>query len=349
MPKPVIDCDIHNVVPSTEALFPYLSQLWRETVTQTLFKGAPDPAYPRNAPTTARPGTVPPDGRPAGSDLDLLRTQVLDPLNVEIGILTCAYAIDTLRNPDAAIAFASAVNDWQAAEWLDKEPRLRASIVIPSQLPEASAREIDRVARDKRFVQVLLPVRSHLPYGNRIHHPLWDAIARNDLVAGLHFGGAPGNPPTPSGWPSYYVEEYVNAAIVAASQITSIVCEGVFDQFPNARLALLETGWTWLAPHMWRFDKEWRNLRRLVPWVRKSPTEYIREHVKLSILPLDAPPDPRHLRQQVEHLGSEEMLMYASDYPHLHKHDPEKDLLAHVPNEHAEKIRRENARAFYRL
>src|SRR5687768_2695817 len=57
----VIDCDLHNVVPSTEALFPYLSQLWRETVTQTLFKGAPDPIYPRNAPTTARPGTVPPD------------------------------------------------------------------------------------------------------------------------------------------------------------------------------------------------------------------------------------------------------------------------------------------------
>src|SRR5262245_46836791 len=47
----------------------------------------------------------------------------------------CTYAIDALRNPDAAVAFASAVNDWQIAEWLEKEPRLRASIVVPSQLP----------------------------------------------------------------------------------------------------------------------------------------------------------------------------------------------------------------------
>ena len=44
-----------------------------------------------------------------------------------------------------AVAFASAVNDWQIAEWLDKEPRLRASIVVPVQLPELAARESDRV------------------------------------------------------------------------------------------------------------------------------------------------------------------------------------------------------------
>src|SRR5438874_3666452 len=177
MPEPVVDCDLHNVVPNTEALFPYLSQHWRETVTQTLFKGAVDPSYPRGAPTTARPGTAPPDG-PPGSSLETLREQVLDPNEVEVGVLTCAYAIDSLRNPDAAIAFARAVNDWQVAEWLDKEPRLRASIVVPSQIPAEAAREIDRVGDHPGFVQVILPIRSHLPWGNRIHHPIWEAIAR---------------------------------------------------------------------------------------------------------------------------------------------------------------------------
>ena len=37
--------------------------------------------------------------------------------------------------PTAAIAFARAVNDWQVEQWDEKEPRLRASIVVPSQLP----------------------------------------------------------------------------------------------------------------------------------------------------------------------------------------------------------------------
>jgi uncharacterized protein len=336
-----IDVDVHNVVPNVEAFFPYLPQHWVETVTQTLFKGAVDPSYPKGAPTSRRPD--------AGTDLAAIRSQVLDAENVEAAVLTCAYAIDTIRHPDAAIAFARAVNDWQVAEWLDKEPRLRASIVVPSQLPAEAAREIERVGYHPGFVQVLLPVRSHLPWGNRIHHPIWQAIERKGLVAGLQFGGSPGNPPTPEGWPSYYVEEYIAMATVFASQLTSIVSEGVFDEFPDVKVALLESGWTWLPAHMWRFDKEWRNLRRLVPWVRRAPSAYIREHVRICVQPLDAPPNPRQLLQVVEELECEEMLMYGSDHPHLHGFDVERDLLDHLPEGLARKIRSENARSLYRL
>ncbi len=138
-------------------------------------------------------------------------------------------------------------------------------------------------------------------------------------------------------------------AQVFATQLTSIVSEGVFDQFPSVRVAFLESGWTWLPAHMWRFDKEWRNLRRLVPWVRRAPSEYIREHVRLTIQPLDGPQDPRLLLQVVDHLGSDDMLMYASDYPQPVSADAETTLLQHVPETLARKIRSENARALYRL
>lgn len=345
----IVDCDVHVNVPSVQTLFPYLPDYWIEHINQSLFKGPVETAYPRNAPVTARPGSIPPDGGVAGSDLDLLRRQVLDPPGVEIGILNCSYAIDSLHNPDAAVALASAVNDWLIAEWLDKEPRLRASIVVPSQIPALAAREIDRVGDHPGIVQVYLPVRAQHPYGNRLFHPMWEAIARHDLVAGLHFGGVPGNPPTPSGWPSYYLEEYAGMAQVFQSQVVSIVSEGVFDQFPNVRLALIESGFTWLPSFMWRFDKEWRNLRRLVPWVKRAPSAYIREHVRVTIQPLDAPPNPEHLLQIVDQIGSDELLLYASDYPHLHAADAEETLLAHLPESLARKIRSENARSFYRL
>ena len=345
----VIDCDIHNVVPSVFALFPYLDQHWRETINQTLFKGAVDTIYPRGAPNTARPGSTPANGDPAGSDLSLLRTQVLDPLGVETGILSCAYSVDGLHHPDAAVALARAVNDWQIAEWLDKEPRLRASIVVPSQVPALAAAEIDRVGGHPGFVQVYLPVRSQHPYGSRLFHPMWEAIARHDLVAGLHFGGVPGNPPTPSGWPSYFLEEYAGMATVFQTQVVSIISEGVFDLFPTVRVALLESGFTWVPTFMWRFDREWKNLRRTVPWVKRPPSAYMREHVSLTIQPLDAPPDGRHLIQTIEHMGADRMLLYASDYPHLHLADPDRELLPDVPESLARRIRSENARAFYRL
>lgn len=345
----MIDCDVHNEVPKVEALFGYLPPYWVEHVTNTLFKGPIEPPYPPGSPVAARAETKPEDGAPAGSSLLLLQRQVLDEPGVDLAILNCLYAVDSLHNPDAAVALASAVNDWLIAEWLDRDPRLRASIVVPSQLPALAAREIDRVADHPGFVQVLLPARSQHPYGSRLFHPLWEAVTRHGLVAGIHFGGAPGNPPTPSGWPSYFFEEYAGMAQVFASQVTSLIVEGIFDQFPSLRVALLEAGFTWLPAHMWRFDKEWRNLRRLVPWVKQPPSAYIRQHMRVSVQPLDAPPEPRQLLQVIDQLGSDELLLYASDYPHQHAADPRTALLPHLSDELAHKIRHANAQAFYNL
>ncbi len=178
---------------------------------------------------------------------------------------------------------------------------------------------------------------------------MWEAVTKHDLVAGIHFGGAPGNPPFPSGWPSYYFEEYAGMAQVFQSQLTSIISEGVPDLFPNVRIALLESGFTWLPGFMWRFDKEWRNLRRLVPWVKRAPSEYIREHVRLTIQPLDAPPTQEDMERTITQIGADNLLLFATDYPHLHPTDPLTTLLPHLPASLARKIRYENGCALYGL
>jgi len=343
--RALIDSDVHVEIPKVDTLFPYLPEHWIEHIRQSRFKGPTDTAYPPRAPTTARPGAQPDNG-PAGSDLALLRAQALDAAGVELAILNCAYAIESIHHPDAAVAMASAVNDWLIAEWLEKDSRLRASLVVPSQIPELAAREIDRVGAHPGFVQVFLPVRAQHPYGSRLFRPMWDAIARRNLVAGIHFGGAPGNPPTPSGWPSYYFEEYTGMAQVFASQLVSLITEGVFDQWPSVRVTLIEGGFTWLPAHLWRFDKEWRNLRRTVPWVKRSPSAYIREHVRLTIQPIDAPVSRQQLLEVIDQLGSDELLLYASDYPHLHHADP-LEFLGDLPSGLARKIAAENARAWY--
>ena len=157
--RQVIDCDLHPIVPSIEVLTPYLSAYWREQIGQSGFKGPVDTAYPASAATSARPDAPAAHSGSVAEQLSALRTQVLEPQHVAYGILNCAYAVDSLHNPDAAAALSSAVNDWLAAEWLDREPRLRASLVVPSQLPELAAREIERVGDHPGFVQVLLPVR----------------------------------------------------------------------------------------------------------------------------------------------------------------------------------------------
>jgi len=343
----LIDADLHNVVPNSQALLPYLSEPGREYVLQSELKGADDASYPPNAPTSAVPGSGP-DGKPPGSSLKLLQEQALDPWGVERAILCCSYGASNVRNPDAAAALASACNDWQIAEWLEREPRLRASIVVDVKQPRAAAREIDRVGGQAGFVQVIMPVRSETLYGNREFHPIYEAAVRHDLALALHFGGSPGTAPTPTGWPSYYVEEYVGMNQIFESQIMNLIAEGVFDRFPTVRFAMVEGGWAWVPAWMWRMDKEWKGLRREIPWVRDPPSDYIRRHMRFTLQPVDAP-NALELLRIVEHLGSDELLMFSTDYPHRHFDAPEDAMPGDLPEELRRKILYQNARAFYRL
>jgi predicted TIM-barrel fold metal-dependent hydrolase len=350
-PAPVIDCDLHATVPSIDALVPYLPRYWREYIAQSSFKGPIDSPYPPAAATSVRPEFRDAAGQPLPLDLDHLRQHALDTAvwHTEIGLLNCSYGVESLHNPDAAAALSSAVNEWLLAEWLVHEPRLRAALVVPSTHPALAAREIDRLGARPGFVQVYLPARSAEPYGNRHYYPLYEAAVRHDLPLGIHFGGAPGTPPTPTGWPSTYIEEYAGMAQVFQSQVLSMVAEGVFETFPTLRVVLIEGGFTWLPSLMWRMDKEWKGMRREIPWVKRPPSEIIREHFRLTLQPLDAPQAPEPLRQTIEMMDSDDLLLFSTDYPHWHFDTPQAALPAGLPAPLRRKILSENARAFYRL
>ena len=345
----VIDCDIHNVLPSIKTLFPYLADYWCDYIRESGFGGPGANDYPPGAPTSARPDSRPDDGTPAGSSLQRVREQVLDPWVTEVGILNCAYWVQSVRNEDLAVDLATAVNRWQIDAWLSPEPRLRGSLIVPSQNPAQAAAEIERFGSHPAIVQVLLPVRSFIPYGNRFYDPLYAAAVKYDLAVGIHFGGNSGQPPTPVGWPSTYLEEFAGMAQVFQSQVISLVAEGAFDRFPALRVALIEGGFTWMPPLMWRIDKEWKGLRSNTPWVKRPPSDYIRDHIRLTVQPVDAPPEPVYLEQIIDQLESDSMLMFATDYPHWHYDTDEEAWPLKLPEPLNANIWSETAREFYRL
>src|SRR5262245_32556765 len=127
----VVDCDIHPQMRSPTELHPFLSDRWRQhLLTYSNFPRqalAETLAYPRMTPDVARRDAWPPNGAPPGSDLDFMREQHLDPNGVEVGILIALRGAGTQRNIEYGAAMARAVNEWQAAAWLEKEPRLRGS------------------------------------------------------------------------------------------------------------------------------------------------------------------------------------------------------------------------------
>jgi predicted TIM-barrel fold metal-dependent hydrolase len=218
---------------------------------------------------------------------------------------------------DMSMALAAAVNDWMAKELLDREPRLRASILVPIHNPERAAAEIRRVAADRRFVQVLLFAMGDAPLGRRTYWPIYAAAEQLGLAIGIHAGSTYRHAPMSSGWPAHRVQDYVAQSAAFEMQVLSFLAEGVFQQFKSLRVVLIESGFAWLPHLLWRSAKAWRGMRAEVPWIDRSPAEIIREHVRVTLQPVDTPKgDMTALKSTLEHIGSDRMLLFSTDYPH---------------------------------
>ncbi|GAA0002013.1 hypothetical protein BRDID11002_20140 [Bradyrhizobium diazoefficiens] len=114
------------------------------------------PPYPKAQPNASRRDAYPPEGGPQGSSLSFMQKQLLDPNNVQLGVLNPLNAGQGIRNHELSAALCSAINDWQIDKWTSKDKRLKASIVVGNEDGLSAAAEIRERAGDKNFVQVLL-------------------------------------------------------------------------------------------------------------------------------------------------------------------------------------------------
>ena len=345
IPKGAVDCDVHIAVPSTRVLLPYLDDHWREQIVLRGIDGLDLVSYKPSLPISCRPDFRSAQDKP-GSRLDMLQAQALDAFGTSYAIGNCVWGGQATHSDDLAIALCRAVNDWVAREWLDREPRLRASIIVPAHAPELAGEEIERCAQDKRFVQVLLLAMGESPLGRRHHWPIYRAAERSGLPIGIHAGSAFRHPTTPTGWPSFFVEDHVAQAQAFQGQLLSLIYEGVFAKFPDLRFVLIESGVTWLPSFLWRADKTWRAMRAEVPWVQRSPAEIVRESVRMTIQPFDGPADPAQLERVLNQIGSDDMLLFSTDYPHWH-FEGQAALPPGLPHGLADKILVDNPRATY--
>jgi uncharacterized protein len=315
----MIDSDVHCAPASMEALDPFLSEYWREYIASAGIRllGMMS-AYPPGAPTSATPEARQSAGQAVPDSYEALVERLLDPHEPRHAILNCLTLCEAHRNPYYTAALATALNDWLRAEWLDRDDRLRASIVVSTVDPDDAVTEIERLGDDRRFVQVLLPIRADAPYGNKRYHRIYEAAVDRGLVIGLHAWGRAGHAPTTTGFTLSYLEDYLSNPIIVQTHVVSLVSEGVFDRFPDLRVSLQECGFAWLPALLWRFDKDWKGVWREVPWVKEKPSEYVRRHFRATTQPAHLPASSRqHVRELVDLIGAG-WLLHASDYPHDH-------------------------------
>ncbi len=349
-----VDCDVHPYTKTPADLDQFLPKRWRE-LRQSIgnrsrgpFAGAPN--YPRMSPGVGqRMDSWPKDGGLPGSDLTMMREQLLDAFNVSFGMMMPLLGRGgDERNVEFGAALASAANDWEAQVWCDQEPRLKAAIQITTEYTEAAIKEIEKRAGDRRFTHVMIPPRGLEPLGRRRYWKILEACAANNFPIALHLGGTSGHPSTGGGWPSFYHEEHPSYPQSKEALVTSLVTEGVFEHIPNLRVALVEGGFAWMPSLSWRLDKTYKTLRAEVPHLKMLPSEYIRRNIWVTTQPIEEPERPEDLLSTCEWIGWDR-IMFSTDYPHWDQDDPRYAFKVKVPDKEKRMLYRDNALSFYNL
>ena len=132
------------------------------------------------------------------------------------------------------------------------------------------------------------------------------------------------------------------------AHLISCVFQGTFEKFPELRFVPLEWGWSWIPSLLWRMDQEWEMNRTEYPHLTKSPSEYVKAHVRFNTQPIEEPESNEQLQMLLDWLDGDQLLMFASDFPHWDFDHPDRTLIS-VPPETRQRIFSKNAEEAFAL
>jgi predicted TIM-barrel fold metal-dependent hydrolase len=343
----VVDTDIHNDVPSPQVLRPYLASKWHDWLDDG------GPSFATRGVTHVGSGrmddSVNEEDNLCAGDPNWVLQQLIAKYRVDLGILTgTQYSLNLQRDTRFMTAYAAAYNDWQLDVWVRPHPEFKGSIILATQDPEAAAVEIHRLGDDPGMVQVLLGALGRVSPAHRQNWPVLRAAVDHGLPIGVHPTADVGNanPQTGAGWYSSFLEHHTDHSQGFMSLAMSLIGEGVFEEFPTLKFALIEGGFGWLPYICGRLDRLYPALKREVPYLKRLPSEYVKEHFYFSTQPIEEPVDPRHLAPILTMVNAEYRMMFASDYPHWDFDNP-LTVLAGWPADLRRRVCVENAADLY--
>lgn len=354
----LIDCDVHQVINGPEDLYPYLPRIYKQQLMEQGLR-IPSSGYfnvPRDAARTDLAANCDGDKHNPfkdGSAYETLRDEHLNVWNVDYALLTGAstYGASIIPDPDFAAALCRAFNDWTLEHWMARDERLLMAMSISTSDPQLAIQEIERIGSNPRVKAIMLPTGNRMPYGNRFYHQIWEACERYGLVLGIHIGNegaGMAGPPTGVGYPTYYIETRMARPQMAMAHSVSLIAEGVFEKFPGLKVMIDEVDQFWVAGLMWHMDADWKSLRDQTPWVKRLPSEYVLDHIRVGSQPMLEAANNEQFMCMLDAMHAERTLVYSSDWPHWDWDDPA-TTFPKLPERLHRRVFADNARELFGL
>ncbi len=223
-------------------------------------------------------------------------------------------------DPEACVAAFSAFNRWLEDDWgYAYRERIFAAPMITLVDVEAAVAELTRVLdQDARLVCIKGgPV--HTASGltspaDRRFDPFWALVNESGVAIGIHSGDA-GYGRYLNDWEPYgSLEAFRHSplrSVISSDRppfetMAALVCQGLFDRFPNVRVASIEAGAEWVPLLVKKLAKAYGQMPSAFA---SDPVETFRRHVWV------APFYEDDLAGLKDVLGIERLL-FGSDWPH---------------------------------
>jgi predicted TIM-barrel fold metal-dependent hydrolase len=144
-------------------------------------------------------------------------------------------------------------------------------------------------------------------------HPLLQRAQELDLPVLVH-GGVLRSPHGPGAAELDHAGFIIRAVYQpwgGMTAVSALIGGGVFDLFPQLRVAVFETSAGWMPWLIERLDDSYASKPNLVPNLKRKPSEVVAE----GRLFHSVEPGERYIEHCVQELG-EDIWLFATDYPH---------------------------------
>jgi len=247
------------------------------------------------------------------------------------------------------MAMYRAYHRWMA-DYCGAYPRRLGGVIL------AGSRDVaGTLAEMRRWVSAAWAwgVLVYAPFGVPLDHPDLDPIyaeaAELDLAIVLHtFTVMP--PYAPGGedtWDNLWLQRSAAHPWCGMRNMAALIGSGVMDRYPTLRIGTLEAGHGWLPFWIARLDEHAETIKAALPALRHRPSEYVTSGRYFQSIEI---PEGAPLTNAVSDLLGDEVLMYASDYPHGESHFPQSAGIVRgweMPEARKRKLLWENATRLY--
>ena len=207
-------------------------------------------------------------------------------------------------------AGARAFNRW-LADFCGQLPGRRAGVAVVQ--PHDIEAAVDDVywIHAAGLASVMLPTGNYeLPgYHDRRYDPLWAACVDTGLPVTFHSGGTP--------WEGYgphamWVTK-VEFMWFARRPLWQVIFGGVFERFPDLKVAFTEQGADWIPSMLQRLDEQYNSPfeRGIADHLKKTPTEYWRSNCYVGASFMSRAECA--IREEI----GVDRIMWGADYPHI--------------------------------